>query len=536
MSSEEVKEKQKEATLDVKEAQTKDYLVPLADDCQQMLNPEQQRAHFENVGELSEAIAVTIGALDTIINALITQVEDQIVTLKTHIIAVDHILPEDELKNSQVVLMNTSKEEFLSAFADGDAMENTLIGKDIRNHHIHATLSSVTSIHGVFPLFPLGSSDPKEADEHYTVLSNLGKLANRNTFHVYFSVDVPRIATTIQGGQITPLERYSDLAAGRHKDIVEWMNDWENSPFYQKFKKEASPKLLRRVTALFNPYIGHTETLESNYLPGKKPDEGYASLLDTMTWVPPSAFMAQRLVTNYERLGWCGGLFGLLNSAREIPGYNNPSPQLFQKGLCCTKEMDYRYGVTLYNFLMDREGQRLIDLGLTAIQRQTPNDQEWVCLTEAQTLLPQPENYSDNMDAPRFLKLSKLRQEEFRAKATQKMYNYLGNCLIEDTVNKGVILLCRKFIGQVGTGTEEDLRTVVTEYMTIFAGKQGANYEPFNAFMPALESYEIKELSVKGQTAFVTVKIRPVPVLRKVVLMIDMDPLSFDVDVDNEAY
>jgi hypothetical protein len=245
--------------------------------------------------------------------------------------------------------------------------------------------------------------------------------------------------------------------------------------------------------------------------------------------------MAQRLVSNYERLGWCGGLFGLLNSAREIPGYSNPNQQLFQKGLSCAQDMDYRYGVTLYNFLLDREGQRLIDLGLTAIQRQTPSGttDEWVCLTEAQTLMPQPDNFSEDMTAERFAKLSKLRQEEFMAKAAMKMYNYLGNCLIEDTVNRGVMLVCRKYIGSVGTGVEEDLRTVVREYMTIFAGKQGANYEPYNSFTPALESYEIKELAVRGQTAFVTVKIRPVPVLRKVQLMIDMDPLSFDVDVDS---
>lgn len=524
--------------LDAKEATTTHHMVKsggdLPDACQHILNDDSTA--FDGVGDLTDAIANMISSVENIEQLIINQVEEQIVELKSAIVAVDHVLPEDELQNSQVILMNTSKENFIESFADSDAMENTEIGRDIRANHMHAYMSAVNAIHGIFPLFPLGSADEKEATEQYTALMNLTKLANRNTFHVYYSVDVARSAYTIKNGNKCPLEKLSDLN-GRHTDINEWLNDYAESPFYQKISKDASPALLRRMTAVFNPYLGHTETM-SNFYRGDNPlDEDYAKLLDKAPWIPPSSFVAQRLVTNYEKLGWCGGLFGLLNSARQISDYSNPKPKLAQRGLSFTKEMDYRYGITLYNYLSDREGQRMIELGLTPLQRQIQGDEEWIALAEAQSLLPPPPNFDDNMNKEKFEQLSKVRQEEYRAKAAQKMYNYLGNGLLEDTVNRGLMLLCRKFIGSVGNGTEDNLRDVVKEFMTIFAGKPGSNSSaPYNSFTPALESYEIQELSVMGQTAFVTVKIRPVPALRKVVLFVDMDPLGFDIDVDADRY
>lgn len=539
MDNNQVDQKQQQETKDIQESGVKDFPAPtkvdIPDACKDILNPQQEDS-FDNVSDLADCVQSLIDVLDSFENNIINQLEEQVLDLKSQILAVDHALPDDELQNSKIVLMNTSRENFLEAFADSDAMENTPIGRDIRARHIHATMAAVDSIHGVFPMFPLGSADPKEADEHYNVLMNLAKLANRNTFHVYYGIDIPRVAYKVQNGQKVPLEKYSQLME-RHKDIQEWMNDYTESPFYQKMSKDGTPALLRRVSAIFNPYLGHTETLSNYYQGQDKTDDSYFGLLDKSAWINPVSFIAQRLVSNYEKLGWCGGLFGLLNTARQISDYQNPKPVLSQKGMSFSKEMDYRYGLTLFNFLSDREGQRLIELGLTPLQRQLKDDEEWLALAEAQSLLQAPENFDDDMNKEKFEQMSNTKQDEYRAKATQKMYNYLGNCLLEDTVNRGLMLVCRKFIGAVGNATEDDLRASVKDFMTIFAGKPGSNnMAPYKSFSPALENYEIKDLYVSGQTAFVTVKIRPVSVLRRVVLFVDMNPMGFDIDVDADRY
>jgi hypothetical protein len=534
-------EVKQDATLDIKEAECKDYLAPvtshLPEDIHEVLTKGQQGAHFCNVSELMESVNNTIDSLDNVLNKLLDQVEEQVLPLKTSIIAIDHMLPEDTLQNSKVILMNTSKQEFLNAFSDEAVMENTTIGKNIRASHIFANLASVNGIHGAFVMFPMGSADAMEADQHYNALINLGKLAHRNMFHVYFQVDIPRIAFQSKDGHVYPLEKPSSLMQG-YQDIQEWMNAYRTSSFYRKLTQQANYKLLRRMTSLFNPYLGNTETLESFYREGKQPDEKMSPLLDRVPWVSPVSFMGQQLIQNYEVLGWCGGLFGLRNTARQISDYYNPNPQLRNNGLSFSRDMGYRYGLTLYNYLSDRQGQGLIELGLTPLQRQIKNDEEeWLALAEAQTLLPQPENFNERLSKEEYEHMSKLKQQDFRDKATQKMYSYLGNCLMEDTISRGIILLCKKFIGTVGAkqATVDNLREAVKDYLSIFAGHPGLRETaPYNTYEPALESFEIKEVSMAGSTATVNVKIKPVEALRKVALFVDTDPLDFEVEVDKD--
>lgn len=535
-------EQKVEQKFDISEGETKDYMVPspenFSKDAANMLEQSRENVSYHNVAELLEGIDVNIDLLDNMLDNLVDQTEEQILTLKSSVLAVDHILPDDKLKNSRVMLMNTSRDRFLQAFADPDGLAQTVIGRSIRGSNLHADLANCDCIHGVFPLFPLGSADAKESEEHYRSLINLARFAHRNTFHVYFEVDIPRIAYRLsEEGKIRPLEKYSQLL-DRHRDIHQWLNDYQVSPFYRKFNQQAAPKWMRRITALFNPYLGGTETVESYYRRKGEPTEEYTNLLDRTPWISPVAFMAQRLVANYELLGWCGGLFGLKNSARQIADYHNPKPKFRHNGLSFSRDMGYRYGLSLYNFLSEGEGQRIIELGLTPLQRQIRNGQEeWLALAEAQTLLPQPENFDDKMTPEMFKALSRLKQQEFLDKAQQKMYNYLGNCLLEDTICRGIMLLCQKFVGIVGAKnkTQEDLRDAIKDYMTIFAGHPGfRDVEPYSTYEPAVEHYEIKECEIYGSTAYATVKVRPVKVLRKFVLFIDMDPLEFEIEAKIE--
>lgn len=530
------------ATLDVSEAQTKDFLVrratsPLAQDIQSTMTKSPQVV-LGKATELVEAIDAQINQLEMALDNLIDQIEEQILPLKSSILAVDHLLPEDRLENSKVVLMNTSFEQFLDQFSDEASMEGTQIGYNIRASHIFSNLASTNGIHGVFVMYPMGSADQREASIHYNVLTNLARLANRNMFQVYYGLDIPKIAYKVSDdGKVKPLTKYSELM-DRHRDIKQWMNDYRSSPFHKKFVEGGNPKWLRRLTALFNPYLGATETLESYYRSSKAANESFIPLIDRVAWISPVSVMAGRLVQNYEKYGWCGGLFGLLNTARQIPEYANPNPQLLNNGLSFSREMGYRYGLTLYNYLLDRQGQELMELSLTPLQRQIRADQEeWLAFIEAQTMLPQPEKFDERTTPEQFKALSNLRKEEFLAKATQKMYNYLGNSLMEDTICRGIILLCKKFIGSVAgkDKTVNNLRDAVKDYMTIFAGKPGhSGVDPYNTFEPALESYDIKEISMSGSTATVTVTIRPVQALRKVVLLVDTNPLDFELSVDKD--
>ncbi len=541
MADVEEKNKIENATFEVKEAQTKDFLVPssspLPHDIESTM-AQTSSVSLGKVSELIEAIDAKIEQLDLILNDLVDQTEEQILQLKSSILAVDHLLPEDRLENSKVILMNTSFEEFLSQFSDEESMEGTKIGYNIRASHIFSNLASVDGVHGVFLLYPMGSADAKEASEHYNALTNIARLANRNMFQVYYEVNIPKIAYKVtQDGKIQPLEKYSELME-RHRDITQWINDYRSSAFYRKFNEGGNPKWLRRLTALFNPYVGNTETLESYYRCGKIPNDSFIPLIDRVPWISPVSVMAGRLVRNYERLGWCGGLFGLLNTARQIPEYANPSPQLLNNGLSFSQEMGYRYGLTLYNFLLDRQGQELMQLSLTPLQRQIRGSkEEWLAFIEAQTMLPQPENFDERTTPEQFKELSNLKKEEFLAKATQKMYNYLGNSLMEDTICRGIILLCKKFIGSV-SGKEKtvaNLKETVKDYMTIFAGKPGLQgVDPYNTYEPALDYYEIKDINMSGSTASVTVSIRPVQALRKVVLLVDTNPLDFELSVDQK--
>lgn len=528
MSQTNVKDMVAGATLNLSSGEVKDHLVSLGKDCPVLLSQSASH-HFTTVSELGESIASLKAQVDSILNQLITQVEEQIVDIKSTIIALDHILPEDEMQNSQVVVMNTSRKNFLEAFASSDAMEGTTIGRDIRATHLHSQLRSTNCIHGIFPLFALGSTESQEAERHCKVLLNLAKMAQRNVFHVYFAVDIPKMVQDTRDINKPPLQKYSGLAEN-NCEITEWLTGYENSPFCRKLQS-APPNLLRRLTCLFNPYLGNTETLQLLYREqvGKP---GCSQLLDKVPWVSPVAFMAQRLVRTYESMGWCGGLFGLSNSETRNPDYSNQHPELMQKGLSLSQQMGYRYGLTLYNFLSDGEGQRLIKNGFSPVQRQSSNNSEGIALLEAQTLLMPPKDFAEQITAEQFQGLSRERQGEYRQKALQKMYNYLGNCLLEDTVTRGIMLVCRQYVGQVSNSTQEQLKEAVKEYLTIFAGKPGASYEPYNTFTPALESYEISKLEIKGQTAFVEVKIKPAKVLRRVQLNIDMDPLSSDFKVN----
>lgn len=478
---------------------------------------QEESFKFNTVTDFIEALAGSRQMIESFITNLVDQVEDKIVDLKTSILSLNELLPLDPLQKSGVYVFNTTKQNFLKHLeeADLDALCNTPLGKAIRERHIHADLESTKAVHGVFVFFPLGHQDNAVATHHATALGHFCELAHRNCFQIYFNVDNPGIMGK---------ERYSELP----EDINQWIREYYNSIFFKKLQKDIDPNYKRRLTHVFNPYLVDTERLQERFPLGHPPKKADREIIDTCCWAPPVSLMAKRLIYNYERLGWCGQLFGI-QSGLEVSSYRNDNPKEEHSGRSFSSSFHDKFSLTLWNYLCDREFEKLRDQCLiTPIQRQSvpdPRDKkriiEKVAFLEAQTMLPSPPGFREVLPEE-YNALSGVEKEQYDDECQQRMFNALGTALIEDTICRGLILITRQFIGQTENQAKDRLKQWVDVYMSVFGGKKGMDIEAYN-FEPALLDYKA-ECAVVGQRAFVKVRILPNQHIRNIQLAVYLKP------------
>lgn len=479
---------------------------------------EKPEVKFGTLTDVKDFIGQSSQALDAIVTSIVDQVEDQIVELKSSILALNELLPLDPLQQSGVYVFNTTKQNFLSFLQDPDldTISSTPLGDFIRAIHIHADLVSAKSVNGVFVFFPLGSQDKDIAQEHASALANFTQLAHRHCFEIYFNVD---------NAQIYGCEKYSELP----DEITKWINQYKDSTFFKILTTDVAPYLRRRLCHVFNPYLVDSERLQEKFPQGHPPLESDKELIDKCCWAPPVSLMAKRLIQNYEEMGWCGQLFGIATSI-PLSAYTNFNPKEEHTGRSFSAKFHHRYSLALWNFKSDLEFQKLRDTCLiTPLQRQCrpdPHDNKRICeeiaFAEAQTMLPVPPSFREITDTE-YDKLAGIEKLKYDQDYNQKMFNSLGTALIEDTICRGLILMTRQFIGKTAEQTKEALKQWVDVYMSVFAGKN-LDVEPYNTFIPALRGYRITECSVSGQRAFVTVQILPNEFIRNIQLGVYLSP------------
>ena len=479
---------------------------------------EQPEIKFGTLTDVKDFIGQNIAALDTMVTNVVDQVEDQIIELKSSILALHELLPMDPLQKSGVYVFNTTKEYLIEFLKDPDldTISSTPLGVCIRAINIHADLVSEKSVHGVFLFFPLGSQDKSIAQEHASALANFTQLAHRHCFELYYNVD---------NAAIYGCEKYSELP----DDITKWINQYKDSTFYKILTTDMAPHLKRRLCHVFNPYLVDSERLQEKFPQGQPPLEHDKELIDKCCWAPPVSLMAKRLIGNYEEMGWCGQLFGIATSV-PLSSYTNLNPKPEHTGRSFSAKFHHKYSLTMWNFLSDLEFQKLRDMCLiTPLQRQCrpdPHDDkriiEEIAFAEAQTMLPVPAGFREMTDAE-YDRLAGIEKAQYDRDYNQKMFNSLGTALIEDTICRGLILMTRQFIGKTADQTKEALKQWVDVYMSVFAGKN-MDVEPYNTFIPALRGYKITECSVSGQRAFVTVQILPNEFIRNIKLGVYLSP------------
>ena len=491
----------------------------------------------KNINDIENTINLVSNNIQMTMNNIIDQVEKQVVNLKNSIIAIDQILPENDtsLKESAVILYNTKRENFLDQFKNNRTAAQSDIGRDILRCHLTAGQGNTDSIVGVFPLFPLGSYEQEEAKEHIKVVKSLSMMAQNYIFHTFFELDIPKLAFKATESGAVSLKQYSDLLDNTdYSNIDYWAKIYKDSYFYSQIEK-LDIDLKRRISFIANPFIGNTETLIKYCADNVHTNK---DVIDSANYISPLAFMAKKLISNYDKLGWCGGLFGLINTKHEISEYKNKNPEKRAKGISFGKNMGYRYGLTLYKNTLE-ELNELIKLGITPLTSEfiKSEGKEYLSFPEAQTIITLPDipekdkdKYRDDITEEEFKELDPETQKQVKAYAKMKQMQYLGNCLIEDTINKGIMLILRNYIGKVGK--PDDLKSLlssrVEEYMTIFRGKPGHNSEPFTTYEPAIEDYHIEKIMVAGQTAYCTIRILPAAVLRKFELATILSTWSFE--------
>jgi len=459
---------------------------------------------------VNNALQVIDGQVKNISN----QVEIQIKELKSSILSLCQILPLDPLENSGVIVFNTNELRLLKALADPqiDSLSHTDFGTYVIANHIH--LRPASAIHGAFIFFRLGHKNKAKSIEQIEALKNFARFAHRHCFHIYFNID---------NAAVIGLDDYFQLPAS----LERWIAKYKQSHFHKTLTNKVKPYLKRRMTNVFNDYLIDTKMLQIIFPEGKPPKAKGFEIIDKICIAPPVSFIAQQLVENYEKCGFAGNIFGM-DTITDITSYHNNNPRENNTGRSFTKEFDYKYSLTIWNILSDLDFEILRDQCLfTPLQRQVkkdPNDKniiiEKLAIAEAQTLLPKPENFKKIAQSD-YYELSHLEKNSYNEQLKQKMFNSLNNVLLEDLINRGVLLVIRNYFLKPGRKTEKELYQCIYNYMTVYTGRKGSETYDFE---PLIKEYEIVSCEVVGQRAIVKIKIIPNALIGGVDIAIELTP------------
>jgi len=492
--------------IEIRISKILDFLKPVMENLQ-----GESDAKFDKASDILNVLDDVDRKINDIVDDIVDQAEEQIIDLKVSILALEEMLPIESLTKSGVYAFNTTKERFLNHLQDNDmdVLSDSELGMSIREIHTNTNLIAGKSVHGAFIFFPLGSQEKTVATIHARALHNFAQLAHRNCFQIYFNVDNPAV--------------YGKETLAELPDrIKDWIIEYQNSAFFMTMRNDIPPHLKRRLCHVFNPYMIDTETLEKRFPKDCPPRENDMEIIDKCCWAPPVAFLAKRLVLNYEQLGWCGQLFGV-DSMLSISSYRNPNPKTEEAGRCFTKRFQYRYAQTLWNYLNDLDFPKLRDDCLmTPLQRQIDDSGERIAILDAQTQLPQPPDFQEKNQIE-YKSLPSDEKQKYDYKCIQKMTNSLSTVLLEDTICRGLILITRRFIGIGAQQAEQELKTCVNEYLEIFTGKAQQASEKWD-YVPALKTYELLECGVSGQRASVSIRILPNEHIRNIRLGVLLSP------------
>jgi len=469
-----------------------------------------------NVQDILQYLIEVKGSLMDCRSKIVDQVEKQVKELKSSILALNEALPVDKLMETAIIVYNTSRDKFLEQLLDEQVLLESKLADSINQSHIHKNLVSKNSLHGLFIFFRLGHVNKAESIKHANALTFLASYAHKNCFHIYFNVD---------SAAVIGLKSYSKLP----DRINDWVREYKKSAFFNALKK-IKPDYKRRLSNIFNDYIINTDLLEKKFQVGSRLRCYDKTLIDEVCFAPPVSIMAKILIKNFEELGFSGKLYGQ-RSALSIDSYNNFSPSQNSTKRCLSEN---QYTLTLWNYDLLYLPKLTKDCQLTPLQRQLFIDgdnetiKEKLSFTEAQTLLEYPNGFKNlkPSDLKKAIEGGKIKKDKYFEEARQAMFNSLTTALVQDMIERGLIILTYAYVGEPESVVQENFEQDVIEFMTIYCNMEKDGGYAFDAGQPikALKDYDIIEIGAEGDTAFVRISISPNETIRKIYIEIDTPP------------
>lgn len=463
---------------------------------------QEERQVINSSNGLLNALQSNIDKINAVMDQLVDQVETQIAELKGRYRGLEHALPEVAFESSRITVLDLDHDSFLQDMMGDIEVIRTLtkVGGDMIANNCFAGLLTTRSLVGVYVDFPFGSNNPNQHEKEIRALTNMAELAHQNLSHVFFSVD-PR--------QVMGKKLFSELP----DDLNELTTEYQMSKFYKSLRA-MDIRHQRRLCNTFNYFLADTERVSQRFNQDHRPSEDDVKLLDQAAWTSSVYAMMNQLTKNFDRFGWSHHIMGR-NAIQEVPTYQNYQPVFHNRGLSFGANLTHRYALTLYDLIAPDDTTALVRLGFTPLQRQvleTKNSlEEYIAFTEAQTLIER----DDDETSP------------------NNFYNYLGNGLLEDAINRDLVLVLRQFIGSFGVSKKNEPR-LKTEVEKLLQGLVQPRGE--GRISKPLERFEIERCDIVGQTAKVKVKVLPLQVIRKVQIELDrIQNTNLNVEEDGGA-